>query len=579
MCGIHGYVSHSKTLKHGDKIYRSARTIERRGPDRNTRMELQEFVKIVLHFFRLAIIDNTFRGDQPFVFEDDEKTLITMINGEIYDHHKFKNDPKYGIGDKVQSQSDCEVVPHLYMKYGMCETMKLIKESECAGSMIEISKTEDKITLYLFRDPSGVRELYYAYDKDGFAFGSQLSGVCHLVDPSDCEISQMPIGSFLTYTITKGNNGTIETNIEIQQYFDMSFPIVRSPLSDEDLFKKENIEYVFKELRRIFTYCVEKMIESDRPLGALLSGGLDSSAVVAIASKCYRERYGKKMQTFSIGMPGATDKKYAQMVSEHCDTDHTHIELPKEEFLAYLKETQECIATPDITTNRASNGQYIACKIISEQYGIKVLLVGDGSDELMSGYMYFHEAPDADSSHRENVKLMKELTYFDILRADHGVAGNGIECRAPFLLCPFISFIMGLDPRLRVPMQKEPGVGRCMEKWLFRMAFAGTGLLPDEVLFRQKEAFSDGVSSKEDSWYVTIQKQLDTEITDEEFEAEKYSYEHFIPPNKEALYYLRFFCEHFGHHSLRVFPHYWLPNQDWVGEITEPSARVLPAYT
>lgn len=308
------------------------------------------------------------------------------------------------------------------------------------------------------------------------------------------------------------------------------------------------------------------MLHADRPLGALLSGGLDSSLVVGVAAKYMKERCGKKLRTFSIGMPGGTDGPYAKRVAEFCGTEHTHFELTTQDFLDAIREVIASIATFDITTVRASVGQYLVSKKISQETDIKVLLIGDGSDELCSGYMYFHKAPSAEASHLENCRLLKEIGLFDVLRADRGIARHGLEARCPFLSFDFIDLYLKLDCRLRVPVE---GV----EKWLLRKAFEGTNTIPEEVRVRAKCAFSDGVSKKEKSWFQIIgDRMADGVFTEEELLLAMKSYKHVAPVSYESLFYRRTYEEFFGN-TAHIIPHYWLPK--WCGDIKEPSARVL----
>jgi asparagine synthase (glutamine-hydrolysing) len=308
------------------------------------------------------------------------------------------------------------------------------------------------------------------------------------------------------------------------------------------------------------------MLHADRPLGALLSGGLDSSLVVGIAAKYLREIGGKKLRTFSIGMPGGTDGPYAMKVAEYCGTDHTHFELTTEDFLGAIEDVIKAIGTFDITTIRASVGQYLVSKKISEETDIKVLLIGDGSDELCSGYMYFHKAPNPEESHYENCRLLKEIGLYDVLRADRGIARHGLEARCPFLTFDFIDLYLKLDCRIRVPHE---GV----EKWLLRKSFEGANILPEEVRVRAKCAFSDGVSKKEKSWFEIIGERMAQGVfSEQELQAAMQSYLHVPPVSYESLFYRRTFEKHFGN-TAHIIPHFWLPK--WCGEINEPSARVL----
>lgn len=384
----------------------------------------------------------------------------------------------------------------------------------------------------------------------------------------------------------------------------------------------DTLSGMFYNIRARLIMAVLKRLESDRPLGALLSGGLDSSLVVAIAAQILRLRGAPRLRTFSIGIPGSTDRAYAEMVAKHCDTDHTHVEFTIQQFLDAIEHVVIATETWDTTSVRASVGQYLISKWIRENTNIKVLLIGDGSDELTAGYMYFHNAPSPEALHAENVRLIQDIQYYDVLRADRCVAYNGLEARVPFLDHHFVDYYLSIDPSLRVPRADDCRAcdqksSRKIEKWLLRKSFdshpsdshpsdshpsdsqdSGTtgkvatdeeftahltkmfnnevAWLPPEVLWRKKEAFSDGVSSREKSWYQIIQEHVEELYTEEDFKHPDVQY-HIVPPTKEALHYRLLFNKHFHPQAAHVVPYYWMPK--WSGDnIKDPSARVLQIY-
>lgn len=270
-------------------------------------------------------------------------------------------------------------------------------------------------------------------------------------------------------------------------------------------------------------------------------------------------------------MPGGTDEKYAKMVAEFIKSNHTHIEVKEQDFLDAIPKIVETIGSYDITTVRASTGQYLASKWIAENTHIKVLLIGDVSDELAGSYKYFHNAPSPEAFHNECVRLLEDIHLFDVLRADRCIARFGIEARLPFADHRFMDFYLGCDSKLRMPRDR-------MEKWLLREAFKDTKILPEEVRLRSKEAFSDGVSSTKRSWYTIIRENVEKMFTDEQLLIAKDKYKHLPPHTKEALYYRTLFCKHFGENEsvARTIPYFWLPK--WSGNITDPSARILDVY-
>jgi len=479
-----------------------------------------------------------------------------LCNGEIYDFVKISDKYKFHL----QSKCDCEVIPQLYISESSIDRLVAeIKGSEFACLVIDVNESTRQMTIYALRDPTGVRPMFWGEDVNGIAFSSELRGLIGILKPQ--AVKEFPPGHYLKLTINQDND-VVTKFVKYYRTFD-----VEPNIESFDVFEKTYLNSVFKQIRVTLTRVIEFMINSDRPLGALLSGGLDSSIVVAIASKILREKHGKRLRTFSIGMPGSTDEKYARMASKWCDTDHTHYELKTEEFLEALPLIPEIAETYDITTCRATVGQWLAVKKIRENTDIIVLLIGDGSDEICSGYMEFHLAPSAQESHYGNCRRGREISKFDVARADRGVSNHGMEARCPFLHCEFIDLILNLDCRLRVPIDG-------IEKWLLRMAFREEHILPDEVCMRRKEAFSDGVSGHEKSWYQIVQEQTDKMFTDADLEDAKQRFKHLPPQTKEGLYYRELFEKAFGPVG-HILPHYWMPM--WCNA-SDPSARTLQVY-
>jgi asparagine synthase (glutamine-hydrolysing) len=328
---------------------------------------------------------------------------------------------------------------------------------------------------------------------------------------------------------------------------------------------ENDIENINKNVKNILIESVHNRLNSDQEIGALLSGGLDSSLLCSIASRELL-RQGRTLKTFCIGMEGSPDVEYSKKVAEFIKSEHTILEITQEEMLNAIEEVIYHIETYDITTIRASVGQYIVSKKIAELTNIKVIIVGDVSDELTSGYLYFHKAPDPSSSHNENVRLLNNLHYFDILRTDRGIASHDLEARVPYGSRKFIDYYLSIDPKLRTPKFGQ-------EKWLLRNAFVG--FLPDEVLFRRKEAFSDGISTQEKSWYIIIQERVNENMSDEYFETNRIKYiDTIVPHTKEALYYRELF-EKFYKNQGQILKEYWMPK--W-SNTNDPSARTLEIY-
>lgn len=568
MCGIWGFIFKNNkklSVEFRKSLYEAFTKIKDRGPDRGRFQE--ENNNIFLGFQRLAIIDETINGDQPFIVDNNNKTIYCLCNGELYNHNKLRI--KYNI--RTKSNSDCEIIPIIYSMLGIDKLLEEIKEGEFACALIEIDNLTKNISIKLFTDPCSVRPLFYINTENYVAFSSLLKGLNFVEDGR--KIRRLEPGTILEINLIKDNNYTIKTEYLEKKYYTFNKFIEFEPKSIEKIlvnnkFQEILLEYIFNDISRSLIKSVLSMLKSDRPIGALLSGGLDSSLVTSIAAK-YLHNHNKILRTFSIGLANGTDEIYAKQVAKYCKTEHTHFEFSTNEFLNALEDVIIATETFDITTIRASTGQYLISKKIKEDTDIKVLLVGDGSDELCSGYMYFHNSPNSLEAHKENCRLLKDIHLFDGLRADRCIAANGIEARMPFLKYTFLETYLKINPDLRVPIYG-------IEKWLLRKSFERTNYLPHNVLFRKKEAFSDGVSSNEKSWYEIIQQMTESIYSDKEFNLEVQKYEHCKPLTKEALYYRKIYEKHFGTNTDHLIPYYWLPK--WSGNILEPSARVLDIY-
>lgn len=552
MCGIWGFFHlHSNKLSSGfpdeSKLYNSFLKVKQRGPDSSRFLRIDD--GYFLGYHRLNIMGKH-DGNQPFIIEMEDRTIYCICNGEIYEH----KDIAKNLDIEVNSGSDCEVLIHLYLTYGIEQALNFVKGGEFSFAIVDIFHSENslerKVDIYLARDPFGVRPLYTCFDSDNIAFSSSLKGLSNIVPPS--LIKEFPPGTYVKVTLEKSTSSFVRG-----RYYSHDYPV--SVIDDRT--NPDYLEECTLAIEEELTSSVVSMMNSDHPIGALTSGGLDSGIVTAIASKIHIEKYGKPLRTFSVGMPGGTDEKYARETANFCGTEHTHVTFSEVEFIMALDNVIYAIESYDVTTIRASVGQYLLSKWISENTNIKSLLVGDGSDEICSGYLYFHNAPSPKESHLENVRLLKDIHIYDVKRADRGVAENGIETRAPFLKHTFVDEYLSIDPKYRVPRDKQ-------EKWLLRQSFKN--YLPESVLNRKKEAFSDGVSSMENPWYKIVQNVIGTCYTDKVFD--KYKGKHNPPKTKEAVYYRERFNHFFGNCD-HLIPYYWLPK--WCGNTVEPSARVL----
>ena len=508
-----------------------------------------------LGFHRLAIIDPHSVSDQPFVTEYDTHTVYTMCNGEIYNYHELID--KYDLVPKTKS--DCEVIPLLYKQFGVENLVDMI-EGEFACVIVDIDNSSNQVKVCMFRDNHGVRPMFYICTDEVLAFSSTRAGLCDIVNPKS--VSQFPPDKLEIFNFSTNTRVELTSHSSLERrLFNHHIDILITPI--------DSFDNILNNIMILFKRAVVSMMHADRPLGAFLSGGLDSSSVVSVAANHRHLNGHSPLRTFSIGLKGGTDEKYARMVSKHCGTKHTHYKFTIEGLDKLIREVIYRIESYDVTTVRDSMPLYLLGKKVSEDTDIKIVLICDGSDEVTSGYLYFHNAPSPEEADQENNRLLREIHEYDVRRADRGIASNGLEARVPFLDPSFVSYYLSIDPKLRIPIN---GV----EKWLLRSAFAKHDLLPEEVLWRKKEAFSDGVSSVDKSWYQIIQDTIYPDMSDEELRNECSKYSHCPPTSKESLYYRKIFEEFFHPESEGEVKHFWLPK--WCGAIQEPSARALDIY-
>ena len=311
----------------------------------------------------------------------------------------------------------------------------------------------------------------------------------------------------------------------------------------------------------ILTNCVNIRCETtDRPVGCFLSGGLDSSLVASLVAKYMKKT---KLLTFSVGMEGATDLIAARKVADYIGSEHHELVVLKEDMIAAIPRVIERIESYDITTVRASTGMVLLSDYIKKNFDTTVIFSGEGADELSGSYKYFDNAPTAEDMQAESTRLVKDLQYYDVLRCDKSVSGAGLEARTPILDMKFVDFYMRINP---IYKRNHP-----IEKRLLREAFRPYELLPQEILDRKKEAFSDGVSDLETPWFKIIQDHCDTIISDSDFSNMVLAYDHNVPFSKESLWYRQIF-ERFYPNRANTIPYFWLPK--WTTE-KDPSARLL----
>lgn len=518
MCGIfcyfikNGFIS-KNTMK---LLMINYEKIENRGPDRHT---LSFNKDCLLGFHRLAINDLSDKGDQPFDYKED----MLMCNGEIYNYHELKERE----GFDLISKSDCEIIIHLFQKYGVEQGVKMI---DGVFAIVYITKN----SIYLIRDKIGVKPLFYADD---------WSTICIASEPVAIDnIGYHKIIEVLPATIMHYSKDSCDFKEIINFY---NYP--KTPLYMTDELSIYNTHYLLDN-------AVSKRLCSDRPIGCLLSGGLDSSIIAAILAK----KIGSKLKTFSVGFPDSTDIIYARKVAKYINSDHHEYIIQYKDALKYIQTVIKKLATFDTTTIRASTPMFMLCEWINKNFKEKVIFSGEGSDEIFCGYLYFHNAPTDNDAFNDSIRLVQQLYKYDVLRADRCTAENSLEFREPFLDQDVVNLALHMSGEIKKPRKTSENI--IFEKYILRKAFEG--YLPDDVLWRRKAAFSDAVSSSEKPWYKWIHEHIEN--------LDVYNF----GGTKESNYYKTIFYQNYRDYMPEI--PLWLPQWSNVGD--EPSATVLPIY-
>jgi asparagine synthase (glutamine-hydrolysing) len=554
MCGIWALIEKSSKSSQADisKYLADFWQLKHRGPDNS---HFETFNQVYMGFHRLAIMDTSFKSNQPYIFNDIDRTIVFICNGEIYNFQQL--DKKYNLNIGT---SDCMVIPKLYLlakdNDAWFNMMKDEVKGEYAFVMFEFDNMKQLTRYYAGRDMIGIRPLYTVSMNNNYdMFSSEIKGMSSF----NGNVIEFEPGTILMVNI----NPLFNLSYNIHK-FNMTYNLYNNKTY---LITNGNVHLPY--IRNAVVNSIKRRLHADRPIAFLLSGGVDSSLVASISARIL----GTNIRTFCCGIKGSTDMIYAKMVSNHIGSNHTEVFFTEEEGLSAIDDVIRTTETWDITTIRASVGQYLVSKYISQHTDCKVVLVGEGPDEVCSSYLFNYYAPNADELDKSSKKYVKEIHMYDGRRADRCVSRWGLEARIPLLDPEFIDTYWEISPELRMPKTHN------MEKYLFRKAFDGLDLLPNEVLWRKKEAFSDGVSSKERSWFQMIQDHINKLFENQSFELPEGIN---IPPTKEAQYYLYKFIEYFGVNRVNILPHYWQPmwtnNNSVNSKFIDPSARVLDVY-
>lgn len=524
MCGFTAYISKKSHLE----MSSHTKKIKYRGPDQSRTLQVGE--NVYLSFHRLSIMDLSENAMQPFL--NKSKDAI-VCNGEIYNHKNIRE--KILSEYSFISNSDCEVILPLYKKIGL---EKLCKNLD--GEFAFVIWDREKETFVAARDQIGIRPLFYgrSIENNSLAFSSEvkvLQGFCKDIQP-------FPPG----------------------HYYDgssfISFDQVHLVKENSKVDKSKALSGI----KQLFTDAVVKRMSSDANVGYLLSGGLDSSIVCAIAAR----HSSAPIKTFAVGIEeNPIDTKYARVVADHIGSDHQEILFSKYDLFQTLHDLIYRLETFDITTIRASIGMDLVCRHIKKNTDVKVLMTGECSDELF-GYKYTDFAPNSLEFQKEAAKRMKELYIYDVLRADRCISSNSLEARVPFSDKAFAKFVMSIPSSLKM---NTTGHG----KYLLRAAFEAGDYLPHSILFREKAAFSDAVGHASVDYLKDI---AELTITDSDMKLAGKLYPHCTPKTKESFLYRKIFDEHYPNQA-HLIKDIWMPNQEWDNcKVNDPSARALPNY-
>ncbi|XP_013138143.1 PREDICTED: asparagine synthetase [glutamine-hydrolyzing] [Papilio polytes] len=549
MCGIWGTFGMDGGLT--PTCIKCFAEIVHRGPDAWRLEQDSREPQAVLGFQRLAIVDGL-HGMQPMRLHCFPR-LTLICNGEIYNCTRLRDQYSF----PYETNCDVEAIIHTYKEFGISDT---VTKLDGVFSFCLIDGEARKV--FIARDPYGVRPLFKLHDdkKGLMAICSEAKGLMGLKQNASAgsSLGQFPPGHFEVWSLL--DDGKIKLDYT-ERYFTPGTPPRFVPyVSTEEV---EKLNSLYEKTALLLEAACRKRLMSDRRIGCLLSGGLDSSLITALVVKLAKEhKLPYKIQTFAIGMGDSPDLAAARTVADYLGTEHHEVRFDENDVRQVLDNVIYHLETFDITTIRASIPMYLLSKYIKENTDTTVVFSGEGADEVAQGYIYFRDAPTTTAAHEESIRLLSDIYLYDGLRADRTTSAFSLELRVPFLDIQFTHHYLNIEAKLRQP---QNGV----EKHLLRNSFATSGLLPDSILWRHKEAFSDGVASVKKSLFTTI-----SEIIAERLPEGDQQYKGLQPTSAESKYYRYVFEKSFsGQHNFT--PYYWMPK--WV-QVSDPSARFIKHY-
>jgi asparagine synthase (glutamine-hydrolysing) len=614
MCGIFA-------LLNNENVFTSNFIEEQFLKGKNRGPEFSILTNAMIHaqfgFHRLAINGLNVESNQPLRNGD----ISLICNGEIYNYKEL-----YALMDvEPETDSDCEVIIHLYKNYGIEQTLQLL-DGVFSFVLLDFRIELDKAKMYFARDPYGVRPLYIlkptvnhlntTIGSNVIAVASELKVLYEFykeIKERNDEMDNRIINTS-THILELNSMNNMNTKHSIEQFLPGTYSEYYLPFTVSSTWKilKENVKYhstgfisniydnniqeedVLKNIQYYLKNAVFKRCSTtERPIACLLSGGLDSSLIAALVNQYHVTNGLSKLETYSIGLKDSEDLYHAKIVADYLGTKHTEITVTEEDFLNAIPEVIQTIESYDTTTVRASIGNWLLGKYISEHSEAKVIFNGDGSDELMGGYLYMNKAPDSIDFDKESRRLLSDIYMYDVLRSDKSISSHGLEPRTPFLDRSWVQYYLSIPLNMR-----NHNINKRCEKYLVRKAFSkdyylnheSKQLLPELILWRKKEAFSDGVSKTSRSLYEIIQEYTD-KIFFRDFNVDVHELsnneeyikqlclkekltEHLIPTTTEQYYYRKLFEKFYGGLS-SVLPYFWMPK---FVEAKDASARTLSLY-
>jgi len=572
MCGI--FTLLNSNYENDDEVFEYDVILNQfmKGKNRGPEYSIIEtnYLQMILGFHRLAINGLNEESNQPLVFED----VVLICNGEIYNYKSLYKQ----MVSKPSTDSDCEVIIHLYIKYGIEQTLVML-DGVYSFVLFDFRINDDIINhVYIARDPFGVRPLYKLYninDNYGlfnlYGFASELKCLEHFYNenPHHYHIQQFEPGTYSVFQFGSKVKSKWEPIINNKTYFLPTFPHSKLVHDVFDL-KQETFFSISKYLNSAI---IKRCNTTERPVACLLSGGLDSSLIAALVANYFRKK-GKQIETYSIGLENSEDIKYARIVADYIGSKHTEIIVTEDDMFNAIPEEKKFIEIIDNNNDIIKIDNYLIGKYIAANSQAKVIFNGDGSDELFGGYLYMHQCPDDIEFDKETRRLLKDIHLFDVLRSDKSISSNGLEPRTPFLDKTFVNCVLSIPSYFR----NHNNFGKS-EKYLLRESFdrmnfidySWRQILPDEILLRRKEAFSDGVSSKGRSLLEILQEFIAKHYNDMNPNSELYK----PSIELEKQYYKSIFDKEFPN-CQHILPYFWMPKYT---NATDPSARTLEFYS